>query len=60
MSANADTFAEEPKTISADLRLQALILATMNQERAEACSPEQLALRRFLEQNAKLFMEIAS
>jgi hypothetical protein len=59
MAANADKFTEEPKTISADLRLQALILATMNQERAEACSPQQPALRRFLEQNAKVLMEIA-
>lgn len=60
MAANADAFVQEPKTISADLRLQALILATMNRERAEACSQEQLPLRRFLEQNAKVLMEVAS
>jgi hypothetical protein len=59
-AANSDKFVDEPKTISAELRLQALIQATMNQERAEACSPQQPGLRMFLEQNAKLLMEIAS
>lgn len=58
-AANSDKFVEEPKTISAELRLQALIQSTMNQERAEACGPHQPALRRFLEQNAALFMRIA-
>lgn len=60
MAANADTFVQEPKTISAELRLQALILSTMNQERAEACSPEQPSLRVLLEQNAKVLMAVAS
>lgn len=59
MAANADKFTEEPKTISAALRLQALILATMNEERAEICGPDQPALRLFLEQNAKVLKEIA-
>lgn len=60
MAANADTFVQEPKTISAELRLQALILSTMNQERAEVCGPAQQPLRVLLEQNAKVLMEIAS
>ena len=58
-AANSDKFVEEPKTISAELRLQALILSTMNRERAEACGPHQPGLRTFLEQNANLLMEIA-
>lgn len=59
MAANSDKFEEQPKTISADVRLQALLQSTMNQERAQACGPHQAALRTFLEQNAALFMEIA-
>ncbi len=59
MAANADTFVQEPKTISAELRFQALILATMNEERAEVCSTQQQPLRVLLEQNVKLLKEIA-
>jgi hypothetical protein len=59
-AANSDQFEQQPKTISADQRWQALLLATMNQERAELCSKEQGPLRTFLEMNAKFLMEIAS
>lgn len=59
MAANSDKFVEEPKTISVQLRLQALIQATMNEERSQACAPHQEPLRAFLMQNAALFMEIA-
>lgn len=58
-AANSDKFDEPPKTISASLRWQALVLAQMNQERAEACGPHQAPLRVFLEQNVALLMEIA-
>ena len=59
MAANADKFVEEPKTISVSDRWQALVLATMNDERAEACSPQQQSLRVFLEMNSKFLKEIA-
>lgn len=58
-AANSDKFEETPKTISARDRLQALTLATMNDERAEACSPEQKPLRVFFEMNSKFLKEIA-
>jgi hypothetical protein len=58
MAANSDKFEQQPKTISADQRWQSLLLATMNQERAELCS--QGPLRTFFEMNAKFLMEIAS
>lgn len=59
MAANSDKFEETPKTISAQTRWQALVLATMNDERAEACSPQQAPLRTFLEMNSKFLKEIA-
>lgn len=58
-AANSDKFEEQPKTISASLRWQALVLAQMNQERAEACGPHQIPLRKFFEQNVAFLMEIA-
>lgn len=60
MAANSDKFEEQPKTISASDRWQALVLATMNDERAEVCSPDQAALRAFFEMNSKFLKEIAS
>jgi hypothetical protein len=60
MAANADKFEEAPKTISAQTRWQALVLATMNDERAEVCSSEQAALRAFFEMNSKFLKDIAS
>ena len=59
MAANDDKFLEQPKFISAADRLQALVLATMNEEKAEACSPEQQPLRVFLEMNAKFLKRVA-
>lgn len=59
MAANVDTFIEEPKTISASDRLQALVLAQMNDERAELCSKDQSPLRVFFEMNSKFLMSIA-
>lgn len=59
MAANTDTFKEEPKLVSAEDRLQALILSVMNEERAEVCSPDQQALRKFFEMNAALLKRIA-
>lgn len=48
------------KVISPALRMQALLQATMNDEKAELCSADQPALRKFFEINAALFREIAS
>lgn len=59
-AANSDKFDEAPKTISAQTRWQALVLATMNDERAEVCSADQAALRAFFEMNSKFLKEIAS
>lgn len=59
MAANSDKFEEQPKTISASDRWQALVLATMNDERAEACNKEQGPLRVFFEMNSKFLKEIA-
>lgn len=59
-AANSDKFEETPKTISVETRWQALVLATMNQERAELCTKEQVPLRTFFEMNAKFLKEIAS
>lgn len=47
------------KRIGADTRLQALLLAEANDERAELCTTNQPALRLFFEMNAKFYREIA-
>lgn len=59
MAANADKFIEEPKTITAALRLQALLLAQMNQERAELCGRGQEGLKTMFDMNAQLLTRIA-
>lgn len=59
MAANEDKFLEQPKFISAADRLQALMLAQMNEERAGLCSKDQGPLRAFLEMNAKFLKRIA-
>lgn len=59
MAANSDTFVEVPKIISASLRLQALMLAKMNEERAQLCGNGQEGLRAIFDMNAKLLMRIA-
>jgi hypothetical protein len=47
------------KRISADLRLQCLLQAQMNEERAELCPKELGALRKFFEINAQILREVA-
>jgi hypothetical protein len=47
------------RILTAQMRMQALILATMNRERAEMCSPDQRALKEFFHMNAKLLAEVA-
>lgn len=59
MAANADKFIEEPKTITAALRLQAMMLAKMNEERAELCGRGQEGLKTIFDMNAQLLMRIA-
>jgi hypothetical protein len=60
MAANDDTFREEPKTITAKDRMEALLMATMNEENASLCAPDQPALRKVFEMNAALFRRLAS
>jgi len=59
MAANSDTFVEEPKTISASLRLQALFQAAANSSRIAEFPDLEPGIRTLLEQNAALFMRIA-
>lgn len=40
-------------------RTQCLLLATMNDERAELCTKDQPALRKFFEMNAALLKSLA-
>lgn len=47
------------RTMTSKERLQALMQATMNEERALLCSPEQPALREFLLINARLLRRLA-
>lgn len=58
-AANSDKFIEEPKTISAELRLQALIQSTMNSSRVEEFPNMDPGVRTLLQRNAALFMRIA-
>lgn len=58
-AANDDKFTDAPKMITASDRWQALILAQMNQERAELCSGVQNPLKVMFEMNAKFLMRIA-
>lgn len=59
MAANSDQFVEEPKFISVADRMQALMLAQMNDEKADLCTKGQEGLRAFFEMNSKFLMEIA-
>jgi hypothetical protein len=49
----------EPGKLTPRDQLQCLVLAQMNIERAEACTPEQAALQAFLLMNSKLLLELA-
>lgn len=60
MAANDETFREEPKTITPKDRMEALLMAAVNDERAEQCGPGQPALRKVFEMNAALFRRLAS
>lgn len=59
MAANADKFVEEPKTISASLRLQALLQAAANSSRVEEFPNLEPGIRTLLENNAALFTRLA-
>lgn len=50
---------QECKLIRPHERLQALVMAIANEERAALCSPDQPALREFLLQNAALLRSFA-
>jgi hypothetical protein len=47
------------KRIGADLRLQALLMAEANEERAELCTKDQAPLKTLFQLNAKLLREVA-
>ena len=59
MAANSDKFVEEPKTLSASLRLQALLQASANSSRVAEFPELEPGIRTLLEQNADLFTRIA-
>ena len=50
---------ESIRILTAKERLQALVLAAMNEERAELCSADQPALRKVFEMNAALLRSFA-
>lgn len=59
MAANADTFTGD-KVLTARDRTEALLMAAVNDERAELCAPDQPAVRKVFEMNAALFRRLAS
>jgi hypothetical protein len=59
MAANSDMFVEEPKSLSASLRLQALLQAAANSSRVHEFPDLEPGIRTLLEQNAALFTRIA-
>lgn len=61
MTAEIITFpgSDGTKVLTAHDRLEALMAASMNEERAMLCGPGQPALRTLLEMNAALFKRIA-
>ncbi len=52
--------AREPKQLSPHDRLEALLLAEMNEERAQLCRKGQEGLRTIFEMNAKLLRRLAT
>ena len=46
------------KVITPAERIEALTLASMNQERADLCGPDQQPLQRFFEMNAALLLRL--
>lgn len=59
MAANADTFTGD-KVLTAKDRLEALLMARVNEEKALLCSPDQGPLRAAFEINAELFRRLAT
>lgn len=58
-AANTDTFVEEPKIISVELRLQALLMAQRNRSVIEEFPDLIPGTKTLLELNAQLLMRIA-
>lgn len=52
--------AREPKVLTPHDRLEALLLATINDERAQLCAKGQEGLRTIFEMNAKLLRRLAT
>lgn len=60
MSANVTSIDTARKgAMSPADRLQALLLAQMNEEKAALCTPQQSGIRTFLLMNAKFLHEVA-
>jgi hypothetical protein len=59
IAANNNVF-DGDKTITAKDRLEALLMAEINEEKARLCSKDQGPLRVTFEMNAKLFRRIAT
>ena len=59
MAANNDTFTDD-KILTAKDRMEALLMAAVNDDRAALCSREQPALRKVFEMNAELFRRLAT
>lgn len=49
-----------PKALTPRERLQCLIQATMNDEKAELCRADQQSLKAFFQSNAELFRTVAA
>lgn len=47
------------RVITAEERAECLAMAEMNEERADACTPEQPALKKFFELNAQQLRKLA-
>lgn len=61
MSASVTNIADRRgKPLTAEERLECLLLAKMNEERAELCTADQPGIRRFFEMNAKLLHKVAA
>lgn len=60
MSASISAIAPSGRPLSASERMECLLLAKMNEEKAELCTKDQPGIRAFFEMNAKLLHKVAA
>jgi hypothetical protein len=61
MAANDEAFTECAKVLTAKDRMEALLMACMNEEKAALCSSvDQPGLKAMFQKNAELFRRLAS